>query len=479
MKNYILFLLLIGFLACSTDNFEDLNTDKKNPSTIPANPLFTNAAVNLVTQMSECEVNYNVFRLYAQYWSQTTYPDESQYNMVTRNIPDKTFEVLYANVLVDLQECEKLLNQEEVVLSGDEEVRENKIGIIGILEVFTYATLVDIFGDVPYSEALQEDIIQPKYDKGEDIYTGILLELDESIAKLKTNFTSFGSEDPIYGGDVEKWLALAYSLKLKLGMRLADMDSDRAKAIVESAYDKVFTDPSQSALMQYYSASPNTNPLYENLVLSGRNDFLPANTIVDIMNDLNDPRRALYYDVKSGTDEFVGGVYGEVNAYSLYSHLASVFLQPTLPGNLLDYTEVQFLLAEAAARGYNVGGTASEYYNEGIKASILFWGGSQEQVDDYLAQTNVAYETAEGDWRQKIAVQKWISLFNNGFEGWTTWRIFDYPIFNPPSGLTIDDIPKRMIFPVEEATLNGPNVKEAATRYNNDNYRATVFWDMN
>jgi hypothetical protein len=478
MKNIIILLIIGFFVSCSTDNFEELNTDKKRPSAIPAEPLFTNSTINLIDLMSECSVNSNVFRLYSQYWAQTTYPDESQYNMVTRNIPDNIFTTMYRDVLRDLSECTTILNSQELTNDGDKAIRTNKNSIIKVMEVYVYSVLVDIFGDVPYSQALSNDYINPAYDRGSNIYASILVDLDEAIANLDGNVSSFGSADPIYNGDASAWKAFAQSLKLKLGMRLADVDNAEAKSIVESAYSGVFSNENQSAKMTYFSASPYTNPLYENLVLSGRNDFIPANTVVDKMNELNDPRRALFFQLDEN-GAYNGGIYGTANAYSDFSHLADVFLTAELPGNLMDYSEVLFLLSEAAARGYSVGGTAEEYYNAAITASILSWGGSQEDADNYLSQVSVAYASASGDWREKIGTQKWLSMFNNGFEGWTTWRIFDFSGFNVPDGLSFDDIPMRMIFPINEATLNGASVKAAANNYNGDSPKAKIFWDVN
>ncbi|MEP7196775.1 MAG: SusD/RagB family nutrient-binding outer membrane lipoprotein [Saprospiraceae bacterium] len=472
---FLIIICLTVFYSC-TDKFEDLNTDKKHPSSIPAEPLFTNAAVNLADLMNDCSVNTNVFRLYAQYWAQTTYPDESQYNMVTRENPDYIFNTIYRDVLRDLKECTTILNKENITNNIAESERKNKNNLISILEVFSYAHLVDVFGDVPYTEALSDATNTPVYDKGADIYASLLIKLDAAINGLDAGFGSFGSADPYYGGDVAKWKTFANSLKLRMGMRLADVDDAKAKAIVESCFANVMQNNGESCLITYFGAAPNTNPVYENLVLSGRNDFLGANTIIDKMNAMNDPRRSAYFQL-SNDNIYEGGIYGSDNSFSEFSKIGLEFYTPTLSGNMMDYAEVQFLLAEAAARGYSVGGTVESYYNNGIKASINFWGGSDADASAYTAQASVAYSTAAGDWKQKIGTQKWLALYNNGSEGWTTWRIFDFTGFNTPATLTYDDIPKRMIFPINEATLNGANLKLAAARYLGDSPKAKIFWD--
>ena len=142
-------------------------------------------------------------------------------------------------------------------------------------------------------------------------------------------------------------------------------------------------------------------------------------------------------------------------------------------------SEVHFLLSEAAARGYAVGGTQEEFYAGGIETSILEWGGTQEEIDAYLAQPSVAYATAEGDWKQKIATQKWIAMFNNGMEGWTTWRLFDQPTLNVPDGFTAEDIPTRFLYPISEATLNGEELDAAISAIGGDSQTTKLFWDVN
>lgn len=475
----LLFILFIGFLAgCSTDHFADLNTDKKNPSEIPAEPLFTNAVRNFGDQMQSCSVNSNVYRLYAQYWAQTTYPDESQYNMVGRSIPDRFWTSMYRDVLRDLKESKTLLTATTTSTDEESVAKDNKLAIIDVMEVLTYSVLVDNFGDVPYSQALDEAYFLPAYDDARIIYDDLVTRLQADIAKLNADGGSFSAaEDPIYNGDVAKWNKFANSLLLKLGMRYADADSGKAATIVASVGEVISSNDDNFA-MHYFSADPNTNPLWRSLVQSGRNDFVPANTVVDMMNDLNDPRRDLLL-VQTDTTIYIGGVYGTANAYSAFSHLGDALKKPELDGVLMSASEVEFLLAEAAERGYSVSGSAAEHYNAGITASIMEWGGSQDMVDSYLGQSSVAYDSAEGDWKRKIGTQKWLSLFNNGFEGWNTWRWFDLDFFNVPDGLNASDIPVRMIYPISESTLNGDNKKAASAKYGDDSVQAKVFWDAN
>ena len=157
--------------SCS-DDITNLNEDIKNPSTVPAEYLFSNAQKSLVDQMTSTNVNNNVFRLFVQNWTETVYTDESNYDIATRTIPDNHWNAIYRDVLKDLAESRKILESE--VNSGtpqEIDVKTNKIAEIDILTAYCYSVLVDTFGDIPYTEALDiENHPNPKYDDAETIY---------------------------------------------------------------------------------------------------------------------------------------------------------------------------------------------------------------------------------------------------------------------------------------------------------------------
>lgn len=149
MKNkFYLLIFLFAVSSCSTSDFEALNTDTKNPASVPGETLFTNATERFYQILNSASVNDNVFRLYAQYWAQTTYPDESQYNMVGRRNPDNWFTRLYRDVLKDLSESKKNIEAEVAVGAEGEVAKVNKLAIIEFNTIHAYATLVDLFGDV-------------------------------------------------------------------------------------------------------------------------------------------------------------------------------------------------------------------------------------------------------------------------------------------------------------------------------------------
>lgn len=468
-------ILIIGIILTtivSCDDLTEINRDVKNPATVPAPPLLANAQKDLFDFMTSTNVNVNNFRLWAQQWAQTTYADESNYELVERNVNGAAWNTLYANVLRDLDEAKRSAEADPVL---PEPEKANQIAIAEVLSVFTYHVLVDLFGDIPYSAALTDDPT-PEYDEASDVYMKLIERLNAAIPNLQGD-NGLDNSDLVYGGNSEKWVLFANSLKLRLAMRLRDYDPNLSQTLAEEASAAVITDPADNFQLDYLDSPPNTNPLWVDLIQSGRSDFIAANTLVDQLNALNDPRLPYYYKDPVG-GVFKGGVYGDQQAYNAFSHPGANQLDPTWPGILLSSWEVQFLLADAAQLGYNVGGTPEEFYNEGIRQSILYWGGSEGDVTTYLSNPDVAWASAPGTPEEKIALQKWIALYDQGFEAWSTYRLYDHPPLAVAalSGLTT---PTRYTYPVSEYSLNEENVRASGARIGGDDLDTKIFWDVN
>lgn len=483
----ILFILSVFLLFNACGDFDELNNNIKDPATVSGESLFTNAQKNLFDQMVSTNVNFNIYRMFVQHWTETTYTDESNYDLDTRSIPDNHWDVMYRDIIKDLDEAANVIEITKYSVTEDPAVKANKLAITDILSVYSYSVLVETFGNVPYSEALNVDNPLPKYDDGLTIYRDLIARLNTAIGKLDITAESFGGADNMYQGDVEKWKKFANSLKLRMGLLLADITDatvqSLVKTTVESAALNAISSNAENASLVYLGADPNTNPIYSDLVASGRHDFVPANTLVDAMNDLNDPRRALFFTLADTSTEknvvklaYSGGVYGANNDFYAYSHLADKIQEATFEGTIFDYAETEFLLAEAAARGFTVTGTATEHYNNAIRASFEYWGGTLAEADAYIADPKVNYATAVGTYKQKIGMQSWIALFNRGYEAWEAWRKFDFPVLVAPED-AVSDIPVRYTYPVSEQTLNGASYKSASTAIGGDDVTTNLFWD--
>lgn len=474
MKKYILtFIALSTLWSCQTDEqYEGLNRDPKNPTQVDAAFLFTAGTVSLSDVMQSPNVNIDIFRFVSQYLTATTYLDEPNYDLTNRGIPENFWSELYRDVIFDIQNAKQIV-QDDTELSEAE--KSARLGQLEVIEVYTWQILVDTFGDIPYDQALKAgEFPLPAYDDAASIYSSLLTRIDAVDAQLAAG-QGFSNADPIYHGDMGKWTKFANSVQLRLAMRLSKVPGSPAQAAAEDAIsDGVFTSNDDSATITYESSTPNTNPLWEDLVQSGRSDYIVANTTVDKLNELNDPRRSAFFD-DNLEGEYVGGIYGGSNSFSLYTHIGEPFLDPTLPGILLDYAEVEFYLAEAAERNYAGAGDAEQHYNAAIEASILYWGGSQDEVADYLAQPEVAYDSA--NWEEQVGTQFWIAMFNNPFQGWNVFRKFDLDFFNLPES-TGNPVPLRYTYPVNEQNLNEANYTAASEAIGGDDQQTAIFWDV-
>jgi hypothetical protein len=477
MKRVISFIAIALIASSCQKNLEELNLDVKRPSagSVPSGTVFSTAETNLFEQMVTTNVNRNVFRLFAQQWTETTYTDESNYDITTRKIPDAVWSRMYIGILNNLKEAKALVTAETPIGASETAAKANKLLIIELLNIYSYQVLVDTFGDIPYTQALDPSSVNPKYDDAKTIYADLVKRINAATSSINTAESSFGDADLVYGGDMTKWKKFANGLKLKIGLSLADADAATSKTLIEDASKGVFTSNADNTKIDYSASVPNTNPVWLDLVQSGRHDYVPANTVVDITNTLNDPRRAAFFTTLGG--KYVGAQYAAGGNYTNFSQIGNLFFTPTMEGVIMDYSEVAFGLSEAAARGYSVGGSAEDFYNKAVTASIKYWGGSDADATTYLKTPNVAYTTAKGTYKQKIGTQKYLALYNRGFEAWTEWRRLDAPTFNVPANKTYADIPVRFTFPVGEQTLNQANWSAASTAVGGDKLTTKLFWD--
>jgi hypothetical protein len=487
MKKSLFFCLPALLLATScVDSLTDYNVDPKRAAEgqAPGVTLVSSAELGLTRVVESTNVNLNPFRLFLQYWTETLYNDESNYNLKTRSIDRYFWERLYVGrgstdptvapgVLRNLSEASSLIAADQFL---DPKIKANQLACIEVLSVYAWTVLVDTYGNVPYSQALDYNNPQPKYDDAATIYTDLFARINAAIAKMDASSTGLGNADLVYGGDMTHWIKFANSLKLRMAITTADVDAARAKTQAEAAASKVFTSNTDNATFAFQRDLPNTNPLWEDLVNSGRHDFVGTSFFIDNLNTLQDPRLGVYFKPVIKTTVYKGGVNGDLNTASLFSNPGAALEDPTLPGVLESYSEVEFLLAEAAARGFSVGGTAATHYEAGVTASIIEWGGSSTDAATYLAKPNVAYATAAGDYKQKIGTQAWIALYNQPVQAWTEWRRLDYPKLTAPVN-ALSPIPLRLTYPSVEQNLNSANYTAASAAIGGDKVDSKIFWD--
>jgi hypothetical protein len=488
-------LALLAALSCGK-NFGDLNTDPNNPSEVPPAFLLTNAQKSFADQ----NISGSFYAgLWAQYYAQNNYTDVSRYAYYTF-----FWAWYYSEILEDLREVQRIVSNSSEASSA---TSKNQIAIAKTLEVAVFHDLTDVFGPVPYTEALLADQNRtPQYNNQQAIYQGLLRDLKAAIAQMDESEGSFGSADIIYGGDVVRWKRFAQSLRMRIALRMADADEAMARAEVEAAAAGAFSSNADNAAFKYLIGQPNNNPLHQDRLERGDADWCISNILINkTLLPLADPRLPYFADEKADGGGYRGRPYGQNSGNaaaqdpSLYSQpsgsaviregrsnfKATDLLAPDGFSRFMSYAEVCFILAEAKARNWNVPGTAADWYHAGIQASIQEWGVSDPNaIAAYIAQTDVQYNTAPGDWKQKIGVQKWIALYSQGIQGWCEWRRLDFQKLELPVDGAIFDIgtkvaPVRVIYPVEEQTQNLTGYQQGVSLLGGpDRLFTRVWWDV-
>ena len=458
----------LAITSCTGD-LTDLNGNGKAPEKVPAGALFANATMGYYDYVSVQNVNQNNLRLWSQQWTQTTYVDESNFELTERDVNGSTYTRMYTTVIRDCEEARAALAD---IVAADAEIQAADASI-EVMEVLAYGFLVDLFGDVPYTEALTETNT-PVYDDDAAIYMDLLARLDAATANL-SGMSAFGSSDIIYGGDAAAWKKAANSLMLRLAIRIIDADPAAAKTYGEKAIaGGVFASTADDMRLFYSSAPPHTHPMWETLVQSGRTDFIASGTLADAMNMHNDPRRAAFFKNLGGSDSVIGAPHGLQSDYYQFSQPGVALEDPTWSHAAIDYVEVEFLLAHAAVAGWAGAGDAATHYNNAVSASVIEWGGDQAAADAYLAQAGVTYDAATA--AAQIGLQKWIAMYSNAPEAYNAVRQYDVPMNVAAGALTVT--PDRYSYPIDEYSLNEANVKAAASKVNDDDMFTKIFWDM-
>lgn len=503
MKNTILYnfkIVIALFVAATTissctKNFDEINTDPNNPTEVPNSYYLTGAQRGIMDNTFDTWWGGNVGNQLAQYWSSNQYTSESRYFFRT-GITNSYWNLFYAGgnnisttAVGGLRELQNIIDNcdNDPGKSAASGAVVNQKAVAMLLKAWLYQNMTDTWGNIPYSEALNAEIRSPKYDTQSSIYSGLLADVDAALALIDESAAG-PMGDLVYGGDMASWKKFANTLKMRIAIRMADVNTSTAgTAFSEAMTSGAFESNADNALMPYGTGT-DANPIYYNRYVQGRNDYCASNTMLDILVALNDPRLSSYYAPSSSTGEWIGEVYGLTEANgaattnSSISQRSAKVLAADLPGIFLDYASVEFMIAEAIERGW-VAGSAQDHYNAGITASMEYWTtASSTDITTYIAQPSVDYTNAGSGttWQQKIGKQKWLALYLQGVQGWSEWRRLDFGILQEPADgiLDGDGIPMRMKYPVDEQTLNSTNYDAAVASQGSDEQNTKVWWDI-
>ncbi|MEZ4907644.1 MAG: SusD/RagB family nutrient-binding outer membrane lipoprotein [Saprospiraceae bacterium] len=454
-------------------NFEEINKNVDDPTIIPSSMIIGTVVRNIGNSLYSTFNGNEIGENWVQHQSLLQYNDPDRYKPRVASM-DGMWNTFYlaasnANQMYNLAEAE-----------------DNKInmGIALVLKTYCFTLLTDYFGNVPYSEALLgpgDGIFAPKYDDQESIYNGVFTTLDDAIALIQTgDGTTDSSMDILYAGDASKWVKFANSLKFRSYMRISGVKSVSAELQALVNGGNLFSSKDEEAKLVYLSEAPEANPIYESVVAGGRNEHAMSATFIDYLLSKDDPRLPVIAQPAVASGEYVGKPNGYKDSplpgygYDDVSQIGELYLEPTAPAYFISYSELLFLLAEAAKKGFISGGygTAKSYYDAAITNS--FEDNGITGAADFISQGDIAYSPTNA--LEQIGYQKWVSLFCQGFESWTEWRRTGYPVLTPAVDGYISEIPSRLKYNSDESSLNTANYNNAVSEQGPDDLTTKMWW---
>ncbi|PSK95266.1 SusD/RagB family nutrient-binding outer membrane lipoprotein [Taibaiella chishuiensis] len=363
------------------------------------------------------------------------------------------------------------------------------MGMALICDVWLSAQITDMFGDVPYFNAVKgkEGIYEPEFDRQQDIYTDLFKKLEAANTFLALNKALAAEKkaaDPLYQGDPALWRKFGNALYLRLLMRVsgrAEMNVPATvKRIVETevAQYPMMAANTESAVLRFTTTPPYTSEFYNYRDYDFNGAVSCSDFFISNLNQWKDPRLAVW-----ATEASLGVYLGVPSGYAegqvpeqMSTYLAALKNNPLL-GNIMNYAELQFLLAEAALRGM-ISLPAQELYEKGVSSAITFWG--KELPENYLQKDGVAW-LADGTAAQRmeqVLLQKYYALFFTDFQQWSEYRRTGYPVL--PRGAGVQNggqMPARFKYPVYVQSVNGAHYNEAVSRMGGDDLNIKVWWN--
>jgi hypothetical protein len=470
-------------MAGCTKNFADKNDDPNAITIITPDlllPSIIRTAVN--TTMGEA---WGVGTLVVQQTAKYQFVDDDRYIWGNR---DNIWNSFYTN----LRDVKKLSE----LSASSSQPAYNAIALI--LKSWMFSMITDTYGDAPYSEATSgnNNILKPKYDTQEAIYTGILTDLESANTILSTAASSVKG-DLIYQGDLLKWRKLANSLRIRYLMRISakiDVKTRLQEIVSNPIANPIFETNADDGDYSYLAEAPNQFPNYTNRI-GGFDEFRLSKTFSDVLQAFNDPRISIFArptsaSVTAGKPVFVGMPNGLSDTQALnynggsnnISRIGSFYYENSITpagllvakGYIMGYPELQFLLAEA--RFKNLITTAipvQTYYENGVKGAFIYLNTTAPA--SYLTQAGVAFDANNA--MKQIFTQKWISLFYTGLENWYEYRRTGLPALTAgPDNQNGGRIPVRYRYPLNEQAQNPENLKAAIARQGADDLNTKVWW---
>jgi hypothetical protein len=505
----VLFSGLI-FTGCTKD-FEERNTDPTKLTSLTSEDvkgLFRSAQYAGLNNGSGSNIDYqqaqNLFAdMYAQYFAGTQTAFASDRHAIVQQWINFQWTSTYVSAMPPLVNIIKETKTDETKALN---------AIARIWKVFVLHRATDYYGPIPYSE-IGIDATSVKYDSQKDIYYDFFKELTEASDDLRNNIArpSYGSQDMIYAGDNAKWLKFANTLRLRLALRISNVDPAKAKTEAEAAVTGgVMTDVSDDAYLKVTAQQPNALGR-----IATWNEFRMSSTMESVLTGYEDPRLSSYFQPAENDGKYRGVRNGMIpseqtlpeNGYKNASNVSERFTTSAMntePMTVIRSGEAFFLRAEGAVNGWNMGGTAQSLYEKGIEMSLKTNGISNSTViTNYINSTKtpsapggyfntpaltdipVKFSTDVAKQREQIGTQKWLALFPDGHEAWAEVRRSGYPkrynvIHSDNPDVPVGKFVRRIPFSEYDKNRNAKGVADAVSLLGGpDNAATPLWWDKN
>ncbi len=473
---------LFCILSCTKD-FDTVNINPNSPVTVTPDLILPQVQRDMMNSL--LSDSWGIGNIVIQHTAKNQFVNEDRYLWGEKN---NIWNAVYDN----------LRDVNNILILAEEKDQQNVKAVGLIMRAWMISLVTDAYGDVPFSEAIKgksDGIYYPTYDTQESIYNSILSDLKTASDLIGTTGESVGG-DKIYGGNPDKWKKLANSLRIRYLMRISgkrDVSNDLNEILNNSAQYPLIGGNADNAVYTYASNNPDQFPIFLERIGSF-NEFRASKTLVDTLKEYNDPRLEVFFrptpnsigsdtaiirGIPNGLDDVTAQtIYGGQQFHSqigeyYYDKAVSATGITIAKGVIMRYSELEFLLAEAAQRGL-ITSNAGDHYQNGINASFAYYGITTPV--DYHSQPAIAFTGSDADLLRKIGTQKWISLYFTGLEAWFDWRRTGIPTLLPAvTNQNNDKIPVRYIYPFIEQSINAAQRSEAVTRMGGDDLN-TRMW---
>jgi len=453
MKIYNKILLITLVLSvtilhsCSDDKFDEIGTNPNSPTEVPIKLLMPQVGVETAFAVSGTDLAW-----YSSVFVEHTTGVHGQLETadkrtaINSTIGNNSWNSLYAGALNDLNIIIQLGSE-----GGAEEGHWNAVGIAKVLSAYNYSVATDLWGEVPFSEALQgSENRTPLFDDQAEVYDGMQRLLDEAIADLqKESTTNVGTNDFYYSGDAEQWIKAAYALKARFHNRLSKKDPSGSATSVLNALTNAFEDGGDDLVFSSFTTdATGEHPWFQEL--NDRSHHAISTTIFNILDGLADPRADLWFGTVGGSVvPAPNGTAVTDQGGNIYSRASRNYLTATSPIPIITYDELKFLEAEAHLR-LNERTEAYEAYLAGVEAAMERAEVDGDDIEAYLAQNNVAVGEANLS-LEDIVTQKYIAFWLfQPIEAYNDFRRTSIPTMNNP----VAPPPNRFPYPQDEVAAN-------------------------